>query len=405
MKFSYTSKDKLGELQSGVVEALSEAQAAKNLQAQGLFVLNIKEEGSGIKSGGLNIPFLGGRIPLKDKIIFTQQLAMMMNSGLPMLDAFNTLQEQTENKYFKKVIGEIAAQIRGGKPLSKSISAYPNIFSKFYIAMTGAGEKSGKLDEVLKRLAEELQNDYELMAKVKAAITYPILIMTALIGIVILMMIFVIPQLKKIFADMGVELPLITRVVLGTSDLMVNYWYIWLLLIVGLVVGLRFWTKTSNGGLIWDGLKLRIPVIGKLMRQIYMSRFCRTAGTLIASGLPILDIIKTTSEVMSNRLYQKALKAVATKIENGQTFSESIKSEARNIFPPMIYHLISVGEKSGKLDEILLTMARFFDRDVEATTNNLASLIEPILIIFVGAGVGLVVASVIMPIYSLVNVI
>lgn len=407
MKYTYTCKTKDGQVQNGVIESGSEGAAVKTLQGQGFFVLNLKEEGKSILGdtrsySNIKIPFFS-RVGLKDKIIFTQQLAMMIDSGLPLVDAFNALQEQTENKYFAQVIGEITKDVQGGKALSATLSKYPNIFSNFYVSIVFSGEKSGKLDEVLERLAQELEKDYELITKIKAAVTYPILIICALVAIVILMLIFVVPQMKKIFADMGVELPLITRIVLGSSDVVRNYWYILLVVLIGLFWGARFWAKTKRGGFILDTAKIRMPLIGKLVRKIYLSRFCRTTGTLVASGLPILDIMKTTCQIMNNHVYRSALEKVGQEIESGRTFSDALKKQG--VFPAMIYHLIFVGEKSGKLDEILLSMANFFDRDIETMTANLANLVEPILIIIVGAGVGLVVASVIMPIYSLVNAI
>lgn len=405
MKYSYTSKNSAGQVLKGIIEASDEATATKLLQEQKLFVLNLKTESdlvlSGAKEGS---SFLFGRVALKDKIIFTQQLAMMIKSGLPLVDAFQALQEQTENKYFQKVIGEVVSEVKGGKPLSKAFGKYPHIFPKLYIAMVSGGEKSGKLDDVLERIAEQLQKDYDLMSKIKGALTYPIVIICAMVGIVILMLIFVVPEIKKIFTDMGVTLPLTTRIVLGSSDVLRNYWYIFFFLVVGAVAGIYFGDKTERFGFFWDNFKLKIPLIGKLIKKIYMSRFTRTTGTLVASGLPILNIIDTTSEVMGNRVYQKSLKKVSGAIESGQTFSEALKEE-KKVFPPMIYHLVYVGEKSGKLDYILLSMADFFDKEIEVTTNNLANLVEPILIIFIGAGVGLIVASVIGPIYSLVNVI
>lgn len=406
MKYTYTCKDSAGELQSGTIEAPNEIKAANMLHTQGLFVLELKTGSIPFQkiASNLNISSsLFKKVTLKDKIIFTQQLAMMIKAGLPLIDAFAALVEQTENKYFASVIADIALGVKGGKTISEIIAQYPRIFSKFYIAVIHSGEKSGKLDEVLARLAEQLQKDYDLITKIKAAITYPILVIVTLVGIVILMLIFVIPQLKTIFRDMGVELPLVTRIILGTSDLIINYWYIIILLLLGLALGWRFWMRTAAGKLIWDRFKLKIPLIGPIIRKIYMTRFCRTTGTLVASGLPILNIIDTIGDVIDNRVYQNAFKKISKDIENGIQFSVTLKKQM--IFPAMIYHLIAIGEKSGKLDYVLLSMADFFDKEVEATTSNLATLIEPILIIIIGAGVGLVVASVIMPIYSLVNVI
>ncbi len=405
MKLSYSAKDQSGKIQTGVFDAPSETAAAKALHEQGLFVLEVKKIGAelpGLK-GNIQIPFLSNRVPLKDKIIFTQQLAMMIKAGLPLMDAFAALQEQTENKYFSSAISEVAKEVKGGKSLSETMGKYPKIFSKLYIAIVRSGEKSGKLDESLERLSDQLQKDYDLISKIKAAVTYPILVIGALVGIMIIMLVFVIPQLKTIFADMGAELPLVTRIVLGTSDLIRNFWYIWIIIIVGLILGIRFWAKTPAGGIIWDNLKLKIPLIGPLIKKIYIARFCRTMGTLVASGLPMLEIIETVGQVLTNKIYQLAFGKISKDIENGIPLSVALKKQ--NIFPAMVYHLAAVGEKSGKLDYVMLSMATFFDKEVENTTANLATLVEPILIIIIGAGVGLVVASVIMPIYSLVNVI
>lgn len=405
MQYHYTAKNQTGQIQNGSIEAASPQQAAKTLQENKLYVLEVKEEKSNLPdiAKKIKVPFLGGKVSIKDKIIFTQQLAMMMKSGLPLVDAFKALEEQTENKYFSQVIADISSEVKGGKPFSEIISRYPKIFSEFYVAIVSSGEKSGKLDEVLGRLADQLEKDYELITKIKAAVTYPILVICALVGIVILMLIFVIPQLKSIFADMGVQLPLITRIILGISDAIIIYWYIFVILILGLIFGIRLLSRTPRGGLLWDKFKLKMPLIGPLIKKIYMTRFCRTTGTLVASGLPILNIIETVKGVINNRIYQDAFKNISADLESGIQLSDSLRKQ--KVFPAMIYHLVATGEKSGKMDYVLISMANFFDKEIETSTNSLATLIEPILIIIVGAGVGLVVASVIMPIYSLVNVI
>ncbi|KKQ73685.1 MAG: hypothetical protein US94_C0028G0003 [Berkelbacteria bacterium GW2011_GWB1_38_5] len=405
MKFTYTCKNKDGQLVQGEIEAPNEAAATKALQTQDLFVLELSSGGGGLPGATkeIKIPFISNRVSLKDKIIFTQQLAMMIKAGLPLIDSFKALEEQTENKYFSKIIAAITIDVKGGKSLSDSFNKYPKIFPPLYISIARSGEKSGKLDEVLGKLAEQLQKDYDLITKIKAAITYPIVVVVALVAIVIIMLIFVVPELKNIFNDMGVQLPLLTRIVLGTSDALRNYWYIFLIIFTGIWLGVRFWKKTSAGRLTWDKFKLRIPLLGPLIKKIYIARFARTMGTLVASGLPLLDIIDTVSGVVNNRVYEDAFKKISKDIENGLPLSEALKKY--HVFPAMVYHLVAVGEKSGKLDYILLSMADFFDKEVEASTGNLATLVEPILIIIVGTGVGLVVASVIMPIYSLVNAI
>lgn len=405
IKFNYSSKTAGGKIEQGTLEAASVAQASKVLHEKKLFVLELKKDEPGIPGlkKGIAIPFLGKKVSLKDKIIFTAQLAMMVKSGLPLIDAFSSLEEQTENKYFGQILNDIANEVKGGKTLSETLAKYPKVFSKFYISIVRSGEKSGKLDDVLERLSDQLQKDYDLITKIKAAVTYPILVVVALVGIMIVMLIFVVPQLKTIFADIGAELPLLTRIILGASDLIRNFWYIFILLIIGIYVGIRFWINNPSGGLTYDRIKLRLPLIGGIIKKLYMARFARTMGTLIASGLPMLDIIDTVKDVLTNKVYQVGFDNISKDVESGITLSTSLKKQG--IFPPMIYNLIATGEKSGKLDDVLLSMADFFDKEVEASTSNLATLIEPILIIIIGAGVGLVVASVLLPIYSLVNAI
>lgn len=406
MKFKYQSKTQDGQVQVGVIESPNEILAGKSLHEKGVFILEIKKIDSDSNGGNLknlSIPFIGKKVSLKDKIIFTQQLAMMIKSGLPLVDAFYALEEQTENKYFGTIIHNISEEVKGGKTLSEVLKQYPNVFNTLYISIVKSGEKSGKLDEVLERLSTQLEKDYDLISKIKAAVTYPILVIIAMVGIMFLMLIFVVPQLKQIFSDMGAELPLVTRIILGTSDVMIKYWYFWLIIVIGGFLLIRMWINTAPGGLAWDRGKLRIPLIGGLIKKIYMARFARTMGTLVASGLPMLEIIETSKEVISNKIYKIAFDNVKKDIENGILLSETLKKQ--KVFPPMIYHLVAVGEKSGKLDYVLLTMADFFDKEVENSTANMATLVEPILIIVIGAGVGLVVASVIMPMYSLVNTI
>lgn len=402
MNFNYKAKKADGKIEEGVIEAASDAQATKILKDKKLFVLDLKKE-SQSTSKGLTIPFIGNRVSLKDKIVFTQQLAMMTKSGLPLIDAFSSLEEQTENKYFASILHEIIDDVKGGKPLSETLAKYPKVFTKFYISIVRSGEKSGKLDEVLERLSDQLQKDYDLITKIKAAVTYPILVVVALVGIMIVMLIFVVPQLKQIFADIGAELPLLTRIILGTSDIIRQFWYIFVLLIIGIYIGIRFWINNPAGGLTYDKIKLKLPLVGGIIKKLYMARFARTMGTLVASGLPMLEIIDTVKDVLTNKVYQRGFENISKDVESGITLSVSLKKQG--IFPPMIYNLISTGEKSGKLDYVLLSMADFFDKEVEASTSNLATLIEPVLIIIIGAGVGLVVASVLMPIYSLVNAI
>lgn len=400
MEFTYKAKDKTGKIVQGKIQAETEKQALDILHSQEIFVLTLESGRNEIK---INLNFRK-KVSLKDKIIFTKQLAMMVRGGLPLVEALKALEEQTENEVFRKAILKITTDVQGGLALSKALEKHPKIFPKLYVAVTSSGERSGKLDEVLERLSDQLQKDYDLIAKVKSAVTYPVVVVCALVGVLILMLIFVVPQLKSIFSEMGVALPLPTRILLGTSSFLVNYWYIVIVLIVGIYFAIRYWAKTPKGGLAIDKFKIRVPIFGKLVQKIYMARFTRTTGTLVAAGLPMLEILATVKEVVGNKFYQPAFLQISKDVESGVTLSNALKKH-RQIFPPMIAHMVSVGEKSGKVDEVLFHLAEFYDKEVETTTESLASLIEPILILIIGAGIGVAIASIIMPIYSLVNVI
>lgn len=343
------------------------------------------------------------KVSLKDKIIFTRQLAIMVKGGLPLVDAIKALEEQTENQKFLEAISQIRTDVAGGMALSKALTKHGQIFPKFYVAVVSSGEKSGKLDRVLESLAEQQQKDYDLMSKVKAAITYPIVIVCALVGVMILMFIFVIPQLKTIFAEMGVPLPLVTRILLGISTFMVDYWYIVIILIVGSYYGLKYWSKLPGGGLVIDRFKIKVPIFGSLVKKIYLARFTRTSATLINSGLPMLEVLLTDKEVIGNLYFDPIFDAISSDIESGVALSQALKE--RKEFPVMISQMVSVGERSGKIDEVLFQLADFYDKEVEVTTANMASLIEPLLILIIGGGIGVAIAAVILPIYSLVNVI
>jgi type IV pilus assembly protein PilC len=403
MEFFYKAKNQAGATVEGQIQATNENEAAKLLAQQKLFVLDLDYgEQTSFQKGFT----LRRKVSLKDKIIFTKELAMMIKGGLPLIDSLDALAEQSENREFSRIIGQVMVDVKGGLALSKSLAKHPKVFPTLYIAITASGEKSGKLDEVLTRLADQLQKDYELNSRVKNALTYPVVVTIALIGIMILMLVFVVPQLKIIFSEMGVSLPIPTLIILGTSDFIIKYWYIIIIVVIGLIVAWRAWAKTSGGGIAIDKFKIKVWLFGPLMKKIYLARFSRTMATLIASGLPMLEIIDTVKLVVGNKIYVTAMEAMHRDIESGVPLSMSLrKHNIYQIFPAMISHMTAMGEKSGKVDYVLFEVADFYDKEVEATTQNLTSLIEPILILIIGGGVGIAIASVILPIYSLVNAI
>lgn len=402
MEFSYIVKNENGEINKGTIKASDEHAATNNLQKQGLFISQIKE----IKQNN----FLGGgfslkskKVSLKEKIIFTKQLAMMTSGGMPLIEALKSLQEEAEKEEFKRIIGQITEDVSGGSALSKAMEKFPKVFPPLYTSVVVSGEKSGKLAEVLERLADQYQKDYDLLAKVKSAISYPLVVVSSLVIVMIVLLIFVIPKLKKIFDEMGVPLPIFTRILLGTSQALVDYWYVFLIVLIGLFFFGRYYFKTKSGRFFWDKFKVKVPIFGQLVQKIYMARLCRTSGTLVAAGLPMMDILATNKEIINNTYYRPSFEKISKDVESGVTLSAAMRKQ--NIFPLMIPQMLSVAEKSGKVEEIFFHLADFYDKEVETTTATLTSLIEPILIVVIGAGVGLAVVSVIMPIYNLTEVI
>ena len=400
-KFLYKTKDMAGRVSVGELEAGSRQSAADALKKEGIFIVSLKEE----KETKSWFP-LGGifhRIPLKEKVFFVQQLAIMIRSGFPMVKALKTIQAQSPNKEIKNVLDDVIEEVEGGIPLSQALTKHTNLLPPIYIKVIASGEKSGKLDRVLERLARDLEANYDLIAKIRGALYYPIFITVALIGVVILVLVTVIPQLESLFKDVQVSLPITTRILLAVSKFFQHYWWLVLILILLLIVLIPLWARTKNGREVFDRVKIKIPVYGFIQRKIYLTRFIRTMRILLASGIPVLEVFRTLEEVVNNVLYQREIRAAAQKIENGYSIARAMTGSKQ--FPPYIIELIAVGEESGDLDYVLGNLGRFLEKDVKNTTKSMTALIEPILIVIIGAGVGFVVASVIMPIYGLVQVI
>ncbi len=399
--YEYKARDEKGRERTGIVDAVSEEVAADLLKDYKLTVISLKLKKEGIKLEKIFSIF--GGVSAKEKVVFSRQLATMINSGLPIVQALRILQEQVEKRQFKEVIFDLANQVEGGSTFSAALAKYPKVFSKVYINLIKSGEVSGKLDEVLLRLAEQLEKDYDLKSKIKGAMYYPAFIIIALVLVAIVMIIFVIPQLESLFREAGTELPFLTRILLAVSSFIKNYWWLVLVVIIGSIFGLKAVIDTKEGRKFWDETKIRLPVFGSLSKKMYMARFTRTLATLIAGGLPILDALNITSEVIGNVVYQEGIEEAASQVESGVPMAAPLRRNKN--FPIMVSQMISVGEQTGKVDEILNKLADFFDSEVANMVKALSSLIEPILIIIMGIGVAILVLAIIMPIYNLAQVI
>lgn len=398
MKFTYEIKTKSGKNQKGEIEAIDQFSAMKALREQKFAVLTLRANRS--------IPFISKihfPISSKDKIIFAEQLAVMVKAGLPLIEALSSLKEQTSNKDLAVIINELAIDVKGGNAFSRALTKYPKIFPSYFVNVVRSGEKSGNLDQVLRRLADQMTKDYDLVSKVRGAMIYPALILVALIGLVILILVYIIPNLKEIFNEVGAELPLLTRMVIGLADFTKKFIILIFILLIGLVVFLKRSMRNSQHRFYFDKIKLKIPIFGRLYKNIYMARFSRNAGTLVAAGLPILEIFKTISTIIGNEVYRRSLEDIAKQVEGGARVSAAIKQHP--VFPPMVSNLLNVGERSGSMEQVLFTLADFFDREVDNTTRNLTTILEPVMMLIMGAGVALIIAAVIMPIYNLVNVV
>lgn len=396
--FHYKARERQSrKIEHGTIEAVTKGQAIKKLKTKGLLVLSVGDSHAlQLKFGFLN------RVSAKDRILFAREFAVMMRAGLPILDALRALEEQTASKNMKKTLVGLGKQIEGGTSLSEGFSHYPNVFPPIFVSVTKIGEKSGRLEEVLERLATQLEKDDDLISKIRGAMIYPIFVLTALVAVVIVIMVYIIPQLRGLFDDAGIDLPLITTALLSLSIFMQRY-IVWIALAtLGLVITVRFATHNSDRVRYrLERIRMKVPVFGKLYKQMIMARFTHTLATLLDAGLPMQESIKTTANVLNSPSYNRALGHIGTEIESGQTLSRSLLADKN--FPSMIGHMVAIGEKSGEIDEVLETVAGFFDKEIENLTRNLSAMLEPLLMLMMGLGVGLVVAAVIVPIYGLVN--
>lgn len=399
MHFVYKARNGEGQVVKGEIESADEAGAVSALRQNDLYISSISAKTEGKFK---NIAIFN-KTSLKDKIIFTQQLGIMVKSGLSVVEAMRALAEETTNKKFSAEINEIISDVKGGTQLSEAMAKHPRTFDTVYVNTVRSGEKSGKLEEVLSRLAVQLTKDFELTSKVRGALIYPAFVLTALIAVFILVLVGVIPELQKIFEEMDVPLPAVTRAVLGLSAFMKDNIVVMVIILVVLIVGLKLFGNYPVGRRIYDQIKTRIPVLGNLTKKSYMAKFCRTFAGLAAAGLPLLDIFRTAKDVINNVIYQEAIVEMTKKVEVGEPISKVLKES--KLFPAMVGQLASVGEKSGNIDMVFETLANFFDREVENITSNLSQMLEPVLMVIMGVGVGLLIISVVQPIYGLVNVI
>ncbi len=404
--YSYLAKSLKGEEKSsGVMEAKDTHQLAETLKNQGFILIKAKPEkgGSEKRKFQFSFPFLGG-VSLTERMMFTRNLQVMISAGLPLPRALETLALQSKSKVFKKALLEIKEEIAKGKSFSETLGEYPNIFSELFQSMIRVGEESGTSEEVLKVLTRQMEREHELKSKIQGALMYPAVIVIAMIGIGILMLVMVVPKLAETFKELEIELPATTKIVIGLGTFLAEKWFLTILIIIGL--SFFFWIilKTQTGKKIIDTLLLKIPVISSLIKKTNSAYTVRTLSSLIASGVPIVKSLEIVSGTLGNVHYKNAVLAAAQIVKKGGKLSEALSAYS-DIYPPIVFQMIQVGEETGETSNILSKLADFFEEEVGNATKNLASVIEPILMLIVGGVVGFFAISMVQPMYSMLGAI
>lgn len=392
--FIYSAMTKQGKSKKGKLEAKNREGAIAILKESGYYPINVTEETALQKD-----IVIGNPIKTKDITIFCQQFEAILTAGISVLEALDLLKSQTENKFFKKIIADIYTTVEAGESLSGAMRKYPKYFPSILINMIEAGEASGNLEIALKRMAEHFEKEYKLKQNIQKATMYPIIVSVIAIGVIVILLAFVIPTFVKMFNDLGAELPATTKALIGMSDFVIHKWYI----LIGIVVlgssGFIYFSKTDYGKMALSGIKLKLPLIGKVNVKIVASRFSRTMSTLLASGLPILDAIEIVSKVVDNYKVEKGFIHAREQVSKGVPLSKPI--DEMGLFPPMITHMVKIGENTGQLEPILNKVADFYDGEVDTAVSQLTTMLEPIIIVVLAVVVGFVVISIVQPMFGM----
>ncbi len=395
--FKYKAKNDQGETLTGKVEAKSKSQAATALMNRNLLVIDIKP----LAEGSLTYfqsKFFG--VKQDDLVNFTRQLATMINAGLPLATALSILQEQSKPA-MAAIVTKVAKDIESGKSFAAALQEHPDVFSRVYIQLVKAGETGGVLDNVLERLAITLEKQKDFRAKTKSAMIYPAIVMIAMVAVGFIMMVFVMPQMTAMYEDFDAELPFTTRMLILVSDFMSEFWYAFIIAAVLGVLGLRTWSKTEKGEKAIDQFILNLPVIGILKKKLVLTEFARTLALLITAGVSLLEALDIVGNALASISFREVIHEAKNDVEKGLSLSQAL--EVHEIFPPILPQMVSVGEETGRMDEILEKLSEYYEKESEYAVKNLTSMMEPLIMIVLGIGVGFMVISIIMPIYNLTD--
>lgn len=398
--FKYTAENAKGRVKRGTIVGLSEGEVSAKLRKKELNPLTVQDITDTFES---KLSMFIAPIKTKDLVVFSRQFSVMISANVPIVESLLILVDQTNNLTFKNMLSEIAFEVDSGAFLSDAFAKRPKVFSDFFVNIVRSGESSGKLDDVLNYLADEMEKNYDMTSKIKGAMIYPIFITIALICVAVVLMIYIIPSLTSTFADSGMELPWATRAVMAVSDFLQKYIILIVLAMIGLFILLRFYAKTYGGKRNLDILKLRLPIFGKLFKYIYLMRFTRSLSTLLKGGVTITRSLEIVADVVGNTIYKELILETLESINDGNPLS--LVLENSSYVPSMVPQMISVGEKTGKIDAVLDRVTNFYTRESSNMLDNLSKLMEPIIMVIMGIGVGIMVAAVLLPMYNMANAI
>lgn len=397
MKVQYRATTKDGKLVQGILEAKDPQEAAFFLRGKEMLPLSLRE----VEKKELPFAALFKKSNNNDLVLFTRQLSSILASGLTLMQALSILKEQIQNPVMKEVVTGIIADVQEGKTFGTAVEKYPKIFSKIYVALIKAAESSGFLDKVLLRLADNLEKAEKLKGTIKSALMYPMIVVVLMVVVMFVMMIFVIPQLTVLYQNLNIPLPFTTQILVSISNATITFWPLVIGGIIALFIAYNRWVKTDSGELLTDGLKLKVPVFGKLISQTILAEFSRTFGLLVGAGTLVVQSLNEAADTSGNRIYKNAIAEVSKRVEKGISIGDAMA--AFDIFPPILVQMVKIGEQTGKLDDSLLRVSEYFEREVDGTVKTLTTAMEPFIMIVLGIGVSFLIISIITPIYNLTS--
>ncbi len=398
LTFEYIATDpNTGKKIKADIQAESESAASKLLVKQGLAPLDLKLKGEG---GGIFSSFKN-HIGFKDKVLFSRQLATLINAGLPLTQSLRTVADQTQSKPLQVVVNQIITDVEGGKALGDAMKVHPEVFNTVYVSLVAAGEVSGTLDEALERIATQQEKDAEIVSKVRGALVYPAIVLFVILAVIVFMLITVLPQVELLYDDLNQSLPFITAVMLSISDFITTFWWLMIIFITGVVFFGKRYIQTNSGKAVTDQLKMSMPVFGKLFMKMYMARFSRTGSTLMATGVPMLEMLRITADSVNNVHIKKATLKAAEKVKGGTALSEAMKGDEN--FLSLVPQMINIGEQSGAIDSMMAKAADFYEKELDNEVKTISTTIEPVLMVVLAAVAGLMVGAILIPVYGLVG--